>query len=207
MAKIVTYDESYRDPTFSINLEELQEEETIVEYALERGMDLYAQHGGDYTACCPFHEEDTPSFRIYSVTNSFYCFGCQQGGSIFDFIMKFDGVDFKKAIEILGGKQSEFDLSGLKVKKQSEYDKVREKLETYATRRLRKLYQIRKLVPGTTFDTFDGLWNWYDDTQLQFDINAAKGVPEDILSQKLYEWYEVFNRRAADLQYQLEGIE
>ena len=33
-------------------------------------------------ACCPLHDEDTPSFRFYSDTSSFYCFGCQKGGNI-----------------------------------------------------------------------------------------------------------------------------
>lgn len=32
--------------------------------------------------CCPLHDEDTPSFRFYSDTSSFYCFGCQKGGNI-----------------------------------------------------------------------------------------------------------------------------
>ena len=33
-------------------------------------------------ACCPLHDEDTPSFRFYEATNSFYCFGCRAGGDI-----------------------------------------------------------------------------------------------------------------------------
>lgn len=37
---------------------------------------------GDPRACCPLHDEDTPSFRYYEETNSFYCFGCQKGGDV-----------------------------------------------------------------------------------------------------------------------------
>lgn len=33
-------------------------------------------------ACCPLHDEDTPSFRYYEETNSFYCFGCGKGGNV-----------------------------------------------------------------------------------------------------------------------------
>lgn len=36
----------------------------------------------DPRACCPLHDEDTPSFRYYENTNSFYCFGCTKGGDV-----------------------------------------------------------------------------------------------------------------------------
>ncbi len=36
----------------------------------------------DPRACCPLHDEDTPSFRYYEDTHSFYCFGCQKGGTV-----------------------------------------------------------------------------------------------------------------------------
>ena len=39
-------------------------------------------------ASCPFHSEETPSFRVYADTQSFYCFGCGAGGSVIDFVMK-----------------------------------------------------------------------------------------------------------------------
>lgn len=41
------------------------------------------------TACCPLHDEDTPSFRYYPDTLSFYCFGCGAGGNIVNLHMKF----------------------------------------------------------------------------------------------------------------------
>lgn len=43
--------------------------------------DLYpVDFDNDPRACCPLHDEDTPSFRYYEDTHSFYCFGCQKGG-------------------------------------------------------------------------------------------------------------------------------
>jgi DNA primase len=50
---------------------------------------------------CPFHEERTPSFGIDPVQKVFHCFGCNEGGSAVDFVMKTEGVDFKTAIELL----------------------------------------------------------------------------------------------------------
>src|ERR687893_2674466 len=50
---------------------------------------------------CPFHDERTPSFGIDPVKKLFHCFGCGEGGSEVDFMMKLDGLDFKSAIEYL----------------------------------------------------------------------------------------------------------
>ena len=43
----------------------------------------------DPRACCPLHDEDTPSFRYYEATSSFYCFGCGRGGDIINLHMYF----------------------------------------------------------------------------------------------------------------------
>lgn len=50
---------------------------------------------------CLFHNEKTASMKIYE--NSYYCFGCGEGGDIFDFIAKVDGLSFKEAFLSLGG--------------------------------------------------------------------------------------------------------
>ena len=49
---------------------------------------------------CPFHGDDRhPSMKIYDGTRGWWCFVCQEGGDIFDFVMKHDGLEFPKAIE------------------------------------------------------------------------------------------------------------
>lgn len=50
--------------------------------------------------CCPFHQEDTPSFIIYS-NNTYYCFGGCGGGDSIAFYMKLHGVGFKEAVKEL----------------------------------------------------------------------------------------------------------
>ena len=52
---------------------------------------------------CPFHEDRSPSLKIYERTNSFYCFGCQIGGSPIDFVMKMQACDFKEAVHSIAG--------------------------------------------------------------------------------------------------------
>ncbi|PIR40350.1 MAG: DNA primase [Candidatus Zambryskibacteria bacterium CG10_big_fil_rev_8_21_14_0_10_34_34] len=60
--------------------------------------------GINYKAKCPFHNEKTPSFFISPTRQSFYCFGCGEKGDIFSFVEKFEGLDFKGALETLASK-------------------------------------------------------------------------------------------------------
>lgn len=57
--------------------------------------------GINFKAKCPFHNEKTPSFFISPARQSFYCFGCGEKGDIFSFVEKFEGLDFKGALENL----------------------------------------------------------------------------------------------------------
>lgn len=57
--------------------------------------------GKHYKACCPFHKEKTPSFTCSSEKGLFYCFGCQEGGDIFAFLMKMEHLSFNEALQKL----------------------------------------------------------------------------------------------------------
>ncbi len=59
------------------------------------------KRGRTYVCRCPFHSEKTPSCTIYPENQSFYCFGCGAGGSIFTFIQKTENVSFMDAVRIL----------------------------------------------------------------------------------------------------------
>jgi len=59
--------------------------------------------GKDYKACCPFHEEKTPSFTVVPSKQIFHCFGCGESGGVIDFIKKFDHLDFVSAVEAVAG--------------------------------------------------------------------------------------------------------
>ena len=59
---------------------------------------------GRYWACCPFHQEKTPSFTVSPEFKTYHCFGCQKGGTIVNFIMEMDKLSFPEAIEFLAKK-------------------------------------------------------------------------------------------------------
>ena len=56
---------------------------------------------GDYWACCPFHNEKTPSFHADDRKGRYHCFGCGASGDVFTFVTETEGVPFPEAVEIL----------------------------------------------------------------------------------------------------------
>jgi DNA primase len=62
------------------------------------------QSGRNLKAPCPFHQEKTASFTVSPEKGIYHCFGCGEGGDIFSFVMKMEGVDFRQALELLARK-------------------------------------------------------------------------------------------------------
>jgi len=59
--------------------------------------------GREYTACCPFHNEKTPSFTVSREKQFYHCFGCGAHGSAIGFLMEFEHMGFVEAVEELAG--------------------------------------------------------------------------------------------------------
>lgn len=61
--------------------------------------------GSSYEACCPFHSEKTPSFKVSPSRGTWHCFGsCQEGGNVISFVMKIQNMTFIEAVKWLGNK-------------------------------------------------------------------------------------------------------
>ncbi len=56
---------------------------------------------GDFWACCPFHNEKTPSFHVDDRKGRYHCFGCKVSGDIFTFLVEKEGLAFPEAVERL----------------------------------------------------------------------------------------------------------
>lgn len=57
--------------------------------------------GQNYSACCPFHKEKSPSFTVSPTKQFYHCFGCGAHGSAVGFVMEYQGVGFPEAVRIL----------------------------------------------------------------------------------------------------------
>src|SRR5207247_3570808 len=60
--------------------------------------------GANFRALCPFHQEKTPSFIVSASRQTFHCFGCGAGGSVFRFVMDYEHIDFPSAVHKLGAR-------------------------------------------------------------------------------------------------------
>ncbi len=80
--------------------EKIKQRIDIVEFVRQ-----YVPHlkkaGKTWKSCCPFHKEKTPSFTVDGEKGLYYCFGCQEGGDVFDFLMKIENLSFNEAVRKL----------------------------------------------------------------------------------------------------------
>lgn len=88
-------------------LDDLLDRVDIVE-VIDRRVRL-KKTGKNYSACCPFHEERTPSFSVNPDRQFYYCFGCGAGGNAITFVMEYDNLEFPQAVDNLAG------LAGMEV--------------------------------------------------------------------------------------------
>ena len=92
--------------------------------------------GSNYTCCCPFHEEKTPSVSVSPQKSIYHCFGCGKGGNVLSFIMDYEGLNFVEAVEKLA------EINNVTVPRQA----------NSAQNDFTKIYEINEQVANFYFD-------------------------------------------------------
>jgi DNA primase catalytic core len=128
--------------------------------------------GSGYEACCPFHQEKTPSFKIYSKTNSYKCFGCGKGGNAIGFVMEKDGKSFPEACQAIAGSH------GITIPKEpmtdQEMDDFKHRESMLTVNKLAMEYYRDQLYKEENALALEYVRSrWQDDTILLFDIGFA----------------------------------
>lgn len=80
-------------------IEEVKQRTSLVDLVSERT--VVKQSGKNFSACCPFHTEKTPSFHINEEEGLYYCFGCGKKGNTFTFVMDTRSISFPEALRFL----------------------------------------------------------------------------------------------------------
>src|SRR3989338_11612786 len=94
--------------------QEIKEKLDLVQFL--RGYLSLHPAGKNFKTVCPFHREKTPSFMVSPERQGWHCFGCNIGGDIFTFLMKYENLEFYEALKILAEK------AGIELKRTSPAD-------------------------------------------------------------------------------------
>lgn len=121
--------------------------------------------GREFKACCPFHNEKSPSFYVNDDKQFYHCFGCGAHGSIIDFVMRHDNLSFPEAVETLASQ------AGMQVPKSAPEDiEKAEKQKNLFT----LMEEATKYMESILEDPA---------SRLARDYIRERGLPEDIISE------------------------
>ena len=122
---------------------------------------------------CPFHQEKSASFKAYPGSRGFYCYGCNESGSVIDFVMRFFGLTFQDAISKIN---SDFSLGlpiGERISLRQRREMERQQRERQEERNREQ--RERERIEGEYWAAFD-LWKKYDTNKREY---APKSPNED----------------------------
>ena len=146
--------------------------ETVIQDILEKTSYLavyqekvrLAKKGNKWWGLCPFHGEKTPSFSVDAERGLYYCFGCQKGGSLIDFLMETDKLSFVEAVEELA------ERANVQIPKG---DYVSDKEETERA----ELYVL--------YEKLANAFNWvlrnHESGAVALGILRKRGIPENLI--------------------------
>jgi len=170
--------------------------------------------GKNFVGLCPFHSEDTPSFSVAPDKQIFYCFGCQKGGNVLQFIMEMESITLPEAAEELAGQV------GVSIPQQKlspkEAARNAQKRDLLCIHELAADFFVRNLPQpaaaayikkrGISLDSLTGFRLGYaagDDWEILYRYLSAKGFSDSLLeesglvshSAKTGHYYDKFHGR------------
>src|SRR3989338_3928795 len=155
------------------------------------------QAGKNFKGLCPFHREKSPSFMVSPERQGWHCFGCNIGGDIFGFVMRYENVEFGEALKILAEK------AGVELKRVSPaeykhlgllYD-INEKAKEFYKRELETSQIAREYISkrGLTKETVD-----------EFEIGFAPTGSEALILNLLKSGFHADDILRAGLSFRTE---
>ncbi|MDO4177322.1 MAG: DNA primase, partial [Bacillota bacterium] len=167
--------------------------------------------GSTLKGLCPFHKEKTPSFVVYESSQRYKCFGCNEGGDVFNFVQKYYNLDFREAVEMLA-KEYGIDIpegsfgGGSNSKKNEKFYEINRQAAIFFYKAMREKenpgmpYMLKRGIKRETLDKFgigyaDGEW-----TSLADHLNSLGYENEDLfqiglVSKKENRYYDKFRDR------------
>ena len=148
--------------------------------------------GSNKTGLCPFHSEKTPSFTVFTSTETFHCFGCGAGGDVITFIMRAENLEYTAALEFLAKRAGmempvdnehksemlkrsrilEMNKDAAKFFNQMLYSPEAERARAYLEKRKLSSAAVKRFGLGYAPDSFEALRNYmkklgYGDAELK----------------------------------------
>jgi hypothetical protein len=194
---------------FKAYCEEIRKTHKITDYIETVGLQI-VHKGGKMWLSCPFHNEKTPSLTINEDdgTPFFHCFGCGAGGSIIDFVKRYENISVGAAIKKLGsGVDVDYDIDRLFKEHETSLEETVESQLLYLNGYISKacfnyMREIKDLVPGNVyseeFDKMNAFYEKLDNYIIEEDLESVQKMEKiicygDFIVNKVKE-FEVYKK-------------
>lgn len=170
------------------DVDEVRERADIVEVVGEHVR--LKRAGRSFVGLCPFHQEKTPSFRVEPDRKVWFCHGCNQGGSLFTFVERVEGLSFPEAVEVLarrygvqlrevaGARRQESARSRLYALQQSAVNRYHEFLNASDAGPVRAYLESRGITPELAEKYSIGFGGWKRDGLVRIAHRAGYKADE-----------------------------
>ena len=194
-------------------------DERIIEQILDRadivdvigGYVELKKKGVNYTACCPLHQEKTPSFMVNPARGTWHCFGCGKGGNVIGFLMEHDTLTFPEAVRSLG-KRYGIEVEETKLTPEQEQQRMKRESMYIINQRCAEHFRQNLLDPkhkvaadyvkgrwgeayaeemgiGYAPDSWDDLLRFAQSSSLSIELMTEMGLLKEREKGGLYDFY------------------